>query len=153
GRGLDRVLSAEGPLEESRAVSFALQIADALAAAHAHGIVHRDLKPANIFVTKTLNTEILKVMDFGIAKTAMNTALALTRPGEIYGTPLYMSPEQWDNAAITEASDIYSFGIVLYEMLAGKPPLNGSVLTELVKNVVLREPPPLTLHRPTISPE
>lgn len=153
GRGLDRVLSAEGPLEESRAVAFALQITDALAAAHAHGIVHRDLKPANIFVTKTLNTEIVKVMDFGIAKTPMSTALALTRPGEIYGTPLYMSPEQWDNADITEASDIYSFGIVLYEMLAGKPPLNGSVLTELVKNVVLREPPPLTLHRPNISPE
>jgi eukaryotic-like serine/threonine-protein kinase len=153
GRGLDRVLVEEGPLEEGRAVALALQITDALAAAHALDIVHRDLKPANIFVTRTLGTEIVKVMDFGIAKIPMSRAVALTRPGEIYGTPLYVSPEQWDNGPISEATDIYSLGVVLYEMLAGKPPLNGSALTELVKNVALGEPAPLASHRPTISPD
>jgi serine/threonine-protein kinase len=153
GRGLDRLLSAEGPLDEERAVSLALQITDALAVAHAHGIVHRDLKPANIFVTRTLGTEVIKVVDFGIAKLPSSRAMALTRPGEIYGTPLYMSPEQWDNGPITEASDIYSLGVVLYEMLAGKPPHNGSALTQLVVSVALSDPQPLSNHRCAISPE
>jgi serine/threonine-protein kinase len=153
GRGLDRVLAAEGPMEEGRAVSLALQVTDALTAAHERGIVHRDLKPANIFVTRTVGTEIAKVMDFGIAKSPMSKAIALTQPGQICGTPLYMSPEQWDAGPISEASDIYSFGVVLYEMLSGKRPIDDASLTKLVKNVALKEPTPLSHYRPNVSPE
>jgi serine/threonine-protein kinase len=150
GRSLDRVLTAEGPLEEGRSLALALQITDALIAAHANGIIHRDLKPANIFVTRTLGTEVVKVVDFGIAKLP-SSDVSLTRPGEIFGTPLYMSPEQWDHKPITEASDIYSLGVVLYEMLAGKPPINGKAVTQLLVNVATTEPPPISSHRPSIS--
>ena len=151
GLNLDRVLRAEGPLEEGRAVALALQIADALVAAHAHGIIHRDLKPANIFVTRTLGAEVVKVVDFGIAKVP-TSSMSLTRPGEIYGTPRYMSPEQWEGAPITEASDIYSIGVVLYEMLAGKVPVTGPGWTQLAINVALNDIAPIATHRPGISP-
>src|SRR5262249_50624729 len=137
--------------DESRALALALQMTDALAAAHAHGIVHRDLKPANIFVTRTLGAEVVKVVDFGIAKLPTST-MSLTRPGEIYGTPRYMSPEQWDNGPITEASDIYSLGVVLYEMLAGKAPISGPAWTQLAINVAMNEVQPIATHRPSISP-
>jgi serine/threonine protein kinase len=151
GRPLDRLL-ASGPLDEARAIALGLQIADALAAAHAMGIIHRDLKPGNVFVIRALGMEAVKVVDFGIAKLSIEKATALTRPGKLFGTPLYMSPEQWDNADVGPASDVYSLGVVLYEMLTGHLPISGSVMTEMAKNVALTSPRSLRTHRPNISP-
>jgi eukaryotic-like serine/threonine-protein kinase len=101
-----------------QAVSYAIQAAEALAAAHETGVIHRDLKPANLFIVAG---ERLKICDFGIAK-HVDATRTLTRPGEMIGTPAYMSPEQWSGRPVDARSDLYSLGCVLYELLVGRPP-------------------------------
>lgn len=131
GRNLREVLAFESPLESRRAVALMLQVAAAVEAAHESGVIHRDLKPANIFIVQPKNAPpVVKVLDFGIAKLAADTVddseqNALTQTGVMIGTPRYMSPEQCDGAHLTPASDVYSLGIILYEMLTGKPPFSG----------------------------
>jgi serine/threonine protein kinase len=131
GRNLREVLAFESPLESRRAVALMLQVAAAVEAAHESGVIHRDLKPANIFIVQPKNAPpIVKVLDFGIAKLAADTVddseqNALTLTGVMIGTPRYMSPEQCDGAHLTPASDVYSLGIILYEMLTGKTPFTG----------------------------
>jgi serine/threonine-protein kinase len=151
GDPLDRLLAETGPLPEERATSIALQIADALGAAHDLGIVHRDVKPANVFVTRSLGRDFVKVVDFGIAKLSLDRATALTRSGKLFGTPLYMSPEQWDDSEVGPASDIYSLGVVLYEMMTGRLPLSGSAMIEMAKQVALTQPRSMRVHRPELS--
>lgn len=132
GRTLRDVLAKEAPLDTARAVALMLQTADAVAAAHQAGIIHRDLKPANIFIVQ--NSEVpavVKVLDFGIAKLAAESledddSKTLTLVGAMIGTPRYMSPEQCDGAELTPASDVYSLGVILYEMLSGVVPFSGS---------------------------
>lgn len=132
GRTLREVLAHEAPLDTARAVSLMMQISAAVGAAHAAGIIHRDLKPANIFIVQRPNTPAsVKVLDFGIAKLATEALeeddhMTLTQVGVMIGTPRYMSPEQCDGAPLTPASDVYSLGIILYEMLAGMTPFTGS---------------------------
>lgn len=132
GRTLRDVLAREAPLDIARSVSLMLQISAAVAAAHEAGIIHRDLKPANIFIVQRQNAPaVVKVLDFGIAKLAAETvdeaeANTLTQTGVMIGTPRYMSPEQCDGAKLTSASDVYSLGIILYEMLTGTTPFTGS---------------------------
>ena len=101
-----------------QAVSYAIQAADALAAAHESGVIHRDLKPANLFIVAG---DRLKICDFGIAKRVDGTQ-TITRQGEVMGTPAYMSPEQWSGRPVDARSDLYSLGCVLYELLTGRPP-------------------------------
>jgi len=131
GRNLREVLAFESPLESRRAVALMLQVAAAVEAAHESGVIHRDLKPANIFIVQPKNAPpVVKVLDFGIAKLAADTVddseqNALTQTGVMIGTPRYMSPEQCDGAHLKPASDVYSLGIILYEMLTGKPPFTG----------------------------
>jgi len=138
-----------GPLPVERALRVARQIAEALEAAHEKGIVHRDLKPANVKITPD---EQIKVLDFGLAK-AMETApdntamtnsptlsLMATNAGMILGTASYMSPEQAKGAPADQRSDIFSFGVVLYEMLAGRPPFKGDTVPEILASVLVREP-------------
>jgi serine/threonine protein kinase len=131
GRNLREVLAFESPLESRRAVALMLQVAAAVEAAHESGVIHRDLKPANIFIVQPKNAPpLVKVLDFGIAKLAADTfddseQHALTQTGVMIGTPRYMSPEQCDGAHLTPASDVYSLGIILYEMLTGKTPFTG----------------------------
>jgi tRNA A-37 threonylcarbamoyl transferase component Bud32 len=131
GRNLREVLAFESPLESRRAVALMLQVAAAVEAAHESGVIHRDLKPANIFIVQPKNAPpVVKVLDFGIAKLAADTfddseQHALTQTGVMIGTPRYMSPEQCDGAHLTPASDVYSLGIILYEMLTGKTPFTG----------------------------
>jgi serine/threonine-protein kinase len=125
-----------GVLEMPRTLSIAVQVADALAAVHDGGIIHRDLKPANIFLTERGGqTDFVKLLDFGIAKLSggiEGASLAKTSTGAILGTPQYMSPEQLDGQAVDHRSDVYSFGLILYEMITGKRPFPGSSIGELV---------------------
>lgn len=131
GRTLRDVLAKEAPLDSARAVSIMLQATEAVAAAHDAGIIHRDLKPANIFVVqRTEVPSMVKVLDFGIAKLAADSLdeddPTLTVIGAMIGTPRYMSPEQCDGAELTPAADVYSLGVILYEMLTGMVPFSGS---------------------------
>ena len=132
GRTLRDVLAKEAPLDAARSVSLMMQISAAVAAAHEAGIIHRDLKPANIFIVQRAEVPaVVKVLDFGIAKLAAESLeedepMTLTQFGAMIGTPRYMSPEQCDGAELTPAADVYSLGVILYEMLTGTVPFSGS---------------------------
>jgi serine/threonine-protein kinase len=152
GTSLDKVLAEERTLDEARAIGLATQICDALAAAHEGGVVHRDLKPANVFLSRVRGGESVKVVDFGVAKVVADVATLLTRPGTVIGTPLYMSPEQWDNADLDARSDIYSFGVMLYEMVTGRTPIRGVGITEVAKNLATTKPIAPRVLRPELSP-
>jgi len=117
-----------------RAIRYALQISDGLAAAHAAGVVHRDIKPANVL---RLRSGLLKITDFGIAQLP---ASQLTQDGTFMGTPKYMSPEQGLGLRVDGRSDIFSLGVMLYEMLTGTLPFGGSSLSGLMTQVVYEQP-------------
>ncbi len=131
GRTLRDVLAKEAPLDPARAVSIMLQVSAAVSAAHEAGIIHRDLKPANIFIVQNSDVPaVVKVLDFGIAKLAADTLdeddPTLTVVGVMIGTPRYMSPEQCNGVELTPAADVYSLGVILYEMLTGMVPFSGT---------------------------
>ena len=128
GEDLRSILSARGTLPEKDAVSYALQVCDALEDAHALGIIHRDLKPQNLFLARQpRGTSILKVLDFGVSKLdpARFDAAPMTDPEGAVGTPRYMAPEQWGSGTQVDArTDVWALGMILYEMLTGSVP-NG----------------------------
>ena len=147
GRPLGALLGSEGALAPSVAAHVAQQMCYALAEAHGLDLIHRDLKPDNIYlVDSAADATFVKVLDFGIAKTLHDIgdgAASLTRTGSFVGTPLYMSPEQAGEADVGPASDLYSLGVILYEMLAGRPPFEGRSLLSLVTAHAQEPPPPL----------
>jgi serine/threonine-protein kinase len=142
GRELSRELKALGRLPVHRAVNIAVQALKALHEAHGYGIVHRDLKPSNVFLQDLAGeTDIVKVMDFGIAKMVHGDGAELTNVGLIVGTPTYMSPEQIRGWQVDARSDLYALGVILFEMVAGRVPFRGdSQLAVMVAHT--REPPP-----------
>ena len=138
GRSLARELD-DGPLDLARAKSIALQTADALAFAHSYSIVHRDVKPDNIMI---VDKDRVKVTDFGIARilsvdTMMGT---VATTGMRVGTPLYMAPEQVKGKNIDARSDVYGFGAVLYHMVTGRPPFDGSDALEIAVKQMQEQP-------------
>jgi predicted ATPase/predicted Ser/Thr protein kinase len=137
GRDLDEVI-AEGPLEPDRAIVIASQVADGLSAAHARGIVHRDIKPANIMVGADGQA---RIMDFGLAETGSDAKL--TRPATAAGTIAYMSPERTRGHGFDHRTDIWSLGVVLYEMLTGELPFRGGTDQAFIYSLFHDEPPPL----------
>ncbi|MDX6383447.1 MAG: hypothetical protein QOK48_1020 [Blastocatellia bacterium] len=146
-----------GPLSIDEALDVAQQAAFALTAAHGAGIVHRDIKPENIMVR---HDGIVKVLDFGLAKLledhareiidheADTRALVMTDPGKVLGTPAYMSPEQARGTEIDARTDIWSLGVVLYEMVAGRAPFHGETKSHTVVSILESEPPPLAILAP-----
>ncbi len=140
----------EGPLPLKNVLQTAVEVAEALEAAHKHDIVHRDLKPSNIMLTSDGH---VKVMDFGLAKRVtpaegqeQEITTALTREGSTLGTIPYMSPEQLKGKSVDARSDIFSFGVVLYEMLAGVHPFKKGGRMETAKAVLSDTAPPLTRY-------
>ncbi len=134
-----RDMLKRGPLPPEEALKIAIQAAEGMSAAHAKGIVHRDIKPANMLIAAQ---GIVKVVDFGLAKLAGQ--VKLTREGTTLGTVAYMSPEQARGEAVDQRTDIWSLGVVLYEMLAGVLPFAGEVDRALINAILHREPAPLS---------
>ena len=151
----------ESKLGIGAALDVAAQVASALAAAHAAGIVHRDIKPENVMVRPD---GLVKVLDFGLAKLteprrssvdtdALATNQSLTEPGQVMGTPHYMSPEQARGLGVDARSDIFSLGVVLYEMIAGRRPFEGATTSDVIAAILTAEPAPLSQRRPDAPPE
>lgn len=155
GQDLSDVVVNEFPLAPERSCKILIQVCQALEAAHAAGIIHRDLKPANISIIKQRSEELVKVLDFGVAKLEGNDGEGLTRDGAICGTPAFMSPEQVMGQPVSAASDIFSLGSVCYFMLAGKLPFSGSNSVDMAGSILSFQPPPPSRARldAVVSPE
>ena len=147
GETLRARLAREGQLPVADAVRIGSEVADALAYAHREGIVHRDIKPENLL----LAGRHAFVADFGIARAAGDDIEHLTLTGMALGTPAYMSPEQASGGTVDARTDIYSLGVVLYEMLAGELPFTGSSPQQLIARMMTEEPRPLAAVRPSVS--
>ena len=144
----------QGPLTTRAALDYAVQIASAIAAAHARGVVHRDLKPENIMSTAS---GTIKVLDFGVAKfvtpsEATTVVPTIVTGGGAVGTPAYMSPEQLGGRAVDHRADQFAFGVVLYELLAGQRPFPGATAAEVTSAILRDEPMPLVARRADVPP-
>jgi eukaryotic-like serine/threonine-protein kinase len=140
----------EKPVELKRAVKFGIDIATGMAVAHQVGIVHRDLKPANILID---NDSLLKIVDFGVAAAQSQGDTQLTKTGYVIGSPKYMAPEQILGKKVDERADVYSVGVILYEMLCGVPPYSrGDHMSVMYQHVQGKARPPIEINK-SIPPE
>ncbi|HEU4536086.1 MAG TPA: serine/threonine-protein kinase, partial [Polyangiaceae bacterium] len=164
GEDLQAALRRRGALPVGEALGYLVQACEAVGRAHAAGVVHRDLKPANLFLSKDEGEAgegeagvVIKVLDFGLAKLAarprLDDELSLTTSATVIGSPRYMSPEQIRDARGVDArSDVWSLGVILFEMLAGEPPFAGTSVSGLWASIVADPPRPLRALRPEVPP-
>jgi eukaryotic-like serine/threonine-protein kinase len=146
GRTLKEIVATEAPLDQARVVDLGIQILEAAGFAHRHGVIHRDFKPHNVIVDEVGQA---KVTDFGIARAG---ASEMTETGSIMGTAQYLSPEQAQGHAVTAASDLYSIGVMFYEMLAGRLPFEGDSAVAVALKHLSEPPPPISHYRPDVHP-
>ena len=146
GESLEKKLQRDGRLSLKEIVSIGMQTAAGLAAAHEKGLIHRDIKPGNILLEKS--GQRVKLTDFGLARAAED--VRLTRTGLVAGTPLYMSPEQASGEELDARSDLFSLGVVLYELAAGEPPFNGKTPLVVLKRLTDDQPVPLRERNPEL---
>ena len=156
GRSLHDLLEAEGKFSAARALEVMTVVAAGVGAAHQRGIVHRDLKPLNIMIEddKPL-AEAIKILDFGLAKIKSGDLLGsflVAQTTGMIGSPLYMAPEQWSDEEPDRRADIYSLGIVLYQMLAGNVPFEGTAVPTIMKKHLMTPPPPFTAFGVVVPP-
>jgi eukaryotic-like serine/threonine-protein kinase len=159
GQTLRRRLAAGEPMPPREVIRISAQIADALAAAHETGVVHRDIKPENVMLRRD---GYVKVLDFGLAKVTERLTTddhapaplsSLTAAGTVMGTVSYMSPEQARGQEMDERTDIFSLGVVMYEMLAGRLPFEGATASDMMASILRSEPPALAEHAPQTPAE
>lgn len=145
GTSLYDIMDECGAMEISRALGLMREVASALAAAHSAGIVHRDVSPSNIFVETVGRVEKIKVLDFGAASIPDPDQKDVSDgpPGMVIGTPYYMAPEHMQSLPTDSRSDMYSFGVILYELVSGKLPFEGDTVRELAMQHIIQPPPPL----------
>jgi serine/threonine protein kinase len=145
GRSLEEIIKAENGLSVPRAVDLFLQMVEAVGYAHARGVVHRDLKPSNMIIERDeAGSELVKLVDFGIAKSLLATDTGRTRTGDVIGSPPYMSPEQCEGLRLDARSDIYSLGCVMYETLCGRPPFVGANSIQTILKHMREHPVPIS---------
>ena len=149
GRPLSSILKSAGPLSAERTADVGAHVAAALGYAHKHGVIHRDVKPGNVLIT---DEGQVKVTDFGIAR-ALNTEESLTQTGAVMGTATYFSPEQAEGIGVDARSDIYSLGVVLFEMVTGRPPFLGDTPVAVASKHVRDHPPAPRELNPSIPPD
>jgi serine/threonine protein kinase len=155
GFSLDAHIREQSPLPQAVAVDFVLQACDGLSEAHAAGIVHRDIKPENLFLARRGDGKhTLKILDFGISKQTTDAPSSLTNSNHSLGSPWYMSPEQMvDTSSVDHRADIWSLGVVLFELLTGTRPFEGSSIPEVCAGVLTVPTPAPRERRPEIQPE
>lgn len=146
GVTLSQLIRNEGVFSEERFLDIFQQVCSALTHAHEQGVIHRDLKPSNIMITRKDGKDHVRILDFGIAKLvdASETAQHLTQTGELFGSPLYMSPEQCTGTQVDARSDIYSLGCVMFEAISGDVPFRGGSVVETIHKHVNSSPPGFT---------
>jgi serine/threonine-protein kinase len=157
GLPLSEVLAKQGALPWQRALHIGQQVCRSLREAHKFGIIHRDLKPANVMLLDEADNDLVKVLDFGLVKSFVGEGgpgeqpdSKITQAGVLLGSPQYMSPEQARNHS-DQRSDIYSFGVLLYEMMTGKPPFTARDYLEVIVKHLKEPPPPFRLARPDLA--
>ena len=151
GISLEKLIKTEGTVPYPRAVRIAVQCCHSLSEAHRHGIWHRDMKPENVIITQgKRGRDHVKILDFGIAKVRGENQTK-TQTGTIFGTPRYLSPEQTNDLEVDHRTDIYTLGVILYEMLMGEAPFDGESMVSVLMDIVQKPPPTFSEKNPAVQ--
>jgi serine/threonine-protein kinase len=150
GTSLSQLIQRQGPIPVAGTLSIARQLCRALQAAHEQGIIHRDIKPHNLMLQPD---GVLKVMDFGVARLVRRASAGLTQMGMVVGTPEYMAPEQLLDEEVDVRADLYATGVVLYECLTGRRPIESDSVVTLIAKLLAEDPAPPAEINPDVPDE